>query len=547
MFTTIKSRLAVILALVVLSAWSLIPRTVTIRERGEDGRMRDVQVKRVPLKQGLDLRGGIHLALEIDESAGPSVNRADALERALTVIRSRVDEFGVAEPLIQKVGDERIVVELAGIQDPARAKQIVQRSAFLEFRITDMQNRFRDALPSVDGALARAGVRAGQSARGAGPTQLEQLLGGDTGAARDTIAGDTTLSPGQPGPLSSYLYNGTIPGEFLVPEEDYPRVDSLIHHPAVELAVPRGLELVWAMEPTSQGARSYRALYAVDRRAIITGEYLADARATIDQVNNQAIVQFELTRQGGRIFQRETGRHVNDYMAIMLDGRVHRQPPIIRSQIGRNGQIELGNASLQEAQDLALVLRAGALPAPIQIVEERTVGPSLGRDSIEQGRRAAVIASVAIVVLVIGYYRFSGLLAVVALVLYGLFTLGGLAMFGATLTLPGLAGFALSIGMAVDANVLIFERIREELAHGKTVRLAIDDGFKNAMSAIVDSNITTVLTALFLFQFGTGPVRGFAVTLIVGIFASFITAVFVTRTLFLLWLQTGPATKQLSI
>jgi preprotein translocase subunit SecD len=285
----------------------------------------------------------------------------------------------------------------------------------------------------------------------------------------------------------------------------------------------------------------------VERRPIITGEYLSDARATMDQVNNQAVVQFELTRAGGRVFRRETGRHVGDYMAIMLDGRVHRQPPVIRSQIYRSGQIELGSASLQEAQDLALVLRAGALPAPIQIVEERTVGPSLGRDSIAQGRLAAIVAAISVVVLMIGYYRMAGALAVLALGFYGLFTIGGLAMFGATITLPGLAGFALSIGMAVDANVLIFERIREELAGGKTVRLAVDAGFQNALSAIVDSNVTTVLTALFLFQFGTGPVRGFAITLIIGIIASFITAVFVTRTFFLIWLQFGRATKQLSI
>ncbi len=550
MLSTIKGRLAVIIGLVLLSAWSLIPRDVTIRERDADGRMRDVVIKRVPLKQGLDLRGGIHLALEIDESAGTAVDREDALDRALTVIRTRVDEFGVAEPLIQKVGQERIVVELAGVDDPARAKQIVQRSAFLEFRIVDMEQQFRDALPQIDRALVEAGVRDPVAGAGGPRTQLEELLGTDTAAAadQDSAAADTAaFTLDQPGPLSTNLFNGNMPGEFLVPEEDFPRVDSLLRLPVVQRLVPRGLELVWAMEPTSQGARSFRALYAVERRPIITGEYLSDARATLDQINNQAVVQFELTRGGGRIFQRETGRHVNDYMAIMLDGRVHRQPPVIRSQIGRRGQIELGSASLQEAQDLALVLRAGALPAPIQIVEERTVGPSLGRDSIAQGTEAAIIASIAVILLVVAYYRFSGLLAVVALMFYGLFTLGGLAMFGATLTLPGLAGFALSIGMAVDANVLIFERIREELQHGKSTRLSVDDGFKHAMRAIIDSNITTVLTALFLFQFGTGPVKGFAVTLIVGIFASFLSAVFVTRTLFLVWLHTGQATKELSI
>jgi preprotein translocase subunit SecD len=234
-------------------------------------------------------------------------------------------------------------------------------------------------------------------------------------------------------------------------------------------------------------------------------------------------------------------------MAIMLDGRVFRQPPIIRSEIGRSGQIELGNASLQEAQDLALVLRAGALPAPLVIVEERAVGPSLGRDSIRQGQRAVLMAAALIVLVMLAYYRAAGALAVTALVFYVVFTLGGLASMGATLTLPGLAGFILSLGMAVDANVLIFERIREELKLGKTPRVAVDQGFEHAMPAIIDANVTTVITAAFLFQFGTGPVRGFAVTLIVGIIASLITAVFVTKTLFLLRLLRREAQQELSI
>jgi preprotein translocase subunit SecD len=535
----------VILILVVGAVVSLIPRNVTIRERGPDGSMRDTTVKRVPIKRGLDLLGGIHLALEVDESGGPVADRAGALERALTVIRSRVDEFGVAEPLIQRVGDDRIIVELAGITEPGRAKQIVERSAFLEWRFTDMQNLFRDALPTIDAALVRAGVR---STGGAAPTTaLEQLLGADTAVAGgDTATADTTAGLDQPGPLSTLLYNGAIPGEFLVPEEDFLLVDSLIRLPEVERALPRGRELVWAAEPISQGARSYRPMYAVDRRSVLTGTELQDARATIDPTSNQAIVLFQLSRSGGRRFRQETRQHVGDFMAIMLDGRVFRQPPVIRSEIGRDGQIELGNASLQEAQDLALVLRAGALPAPLIIVEERTVGPSLGRDSIIQGQRAAIIAAVLVILVMLAYYRAAGALAVGALLFYVLFTLGGLASFGATLTLPGLAGFVLSLGMAVDANVLIFERTREELKLGKTARAAVDQGFEHAMPAIIDANVTTVITAAFLFQFGTGPVRGFAVTLIVGIIASLITAVFVTKTFFLIWLQMRSATKELA-
>jgi preprotein translocase subunit SecD len=544
MFSTIRNRLIVIAVLVGVSVFSLIPRQITIRERGPDGRMRDTTVRRVPLKRGLDLQGGIHLALELDQSRGSIANPGDALDRALTVVRSRIDEFGVEEPLIQKVGADRIVVELAGITDPARAKQIVQRSAFLEWRMVDMDNLFRDAIPAVDRALRAAGVTTGGAAPAAAPSALEELLGADTAA--DTAAADTTATD-QAGPLSSLLFGGAMEGEFLVPEEDYPRVDSLIHHSAAQRVLPRGIDLVWASEPVAQGARSYRPLYAVQRRAVVTGEQLQDARATIDQTTNQAIVTFELSRSGGRRFAQETRQHVGDYMAIMLDGRAFRRPPVIQSEIGRNGQIELGSASIQEAQDLALVLRAGALPAPLNIVEERTVGPSLGRDSIRQGQRAGIVAAVLVIGIMLAYYRFAGSLAVLGLLFYALFTLGGLASFGATLTLPGLAGFVLSLGMAVDANVLIFERIREELKVGKSTRLAVEEGFQHAMPAIIDSNVTTVISAAFLFQFGTGPVRGFAVTLVVGIIASMITAVFVTKTFFLFWLQRRAATQELSI
>jgi len=238
---------------------------------------------------------------------------------------------------------------------------------------------------------------------------------------------------------------------------------------------------------------------------------------------------------------------VGDFMAILLDDRVQGRPPVIQSRIDRRGQITLGNRSLQEAQDLALTLKAGALPVPLRIVEERQVGPSLGADAIQAGVIAAIVGTLFVILIMVGYYRLSGVLAVLALFLYMLFSLGGLAVFGATLTLPGLAGLVLSIGIAVDANVLIFERIREELALGKTIRLSVDEGFRNAMSAIVDSNVTTAITGLFLYQFGTGPVQGFAVTLILGIAASMITAIFVTRTFFLVWLERKPTMQTLSI
>lgn len=538
----IRNRLWIIAGLVVVSVVSLVPRNTKQRviDR-QSGHMKDTTVRRLPINLGLDLQGGIHLALEVDQSKGPVPDCADAIQRAEKVVRTRIDEFGTTEPVVQVQGRCRLIVELAGEKDPARAKGVIQRTAFLEFRITDMKGVFKDALPQVDVALRKAGVKATGAANA--PSAVAQLFGGDTAkAARDSAADANT-----PGVLSSLLFQGTLPGEYLVPEERWPLVDSLINRPDVTPLIPRGIELRWGAQSESRGARAYRALYAVDSRAIITGEELVKASATRDPVTNQSIVRFQLSHRGARKFSEETARHIGDFMAIILDGRVQGAPPVIRGQIGAQGQIELGNKPLQEASDLALVLRAGALPAPLTIVDERAISATLGADSIHAGVVAGVVGVVFVIVIMVGYYRMSGALAVAALTLYCLFTLAGLAMFGFTLTLPGLAGFVLSIGIAVDANVLIFERIREELVHGKSLRLAVDDGFLHAMNAIVDSNVSTILTALILYAVGTGPVQGFAITLIIGIVASMISAIFVVKTLFLMWLNRRPDMVTLSI
>jgi preprotein translocase subunit SecD len=553
---SIRTRLLLIAGLIALSVYFLVPREITVRERDQKtGVMKDHVENRVPLKLGLDLQGGMHLALELDQSKQVSADPKRDLDLALTVLRKRIDEFGVTEPLIQKVGDNRIVVELAGITDPARAKAIVQRSAFLEFRITDKTGALDKALPAMDRALRGLGIK-GDTGTGK-PSAVEQLLGGDTtkkagkAGKADSAARDTTTVIN--GVLSGLIQStggaagGGVPGEYQVPETAFPRVDSLLSIPQVARQLPRGVTLRWAAAPTSVGVQSVRMLYVLEDRPIITGSNLEDAAAQLDPLTNGPIVTFQLDRAGGRKFGDETGKHVGDYMAILLDGRVQGRPPVIQSRIGRNGQITLGNKSLQEAQDLALTLKAGALPIPLKIVEERQVGASLGSDSIHDGIKAGVVGTALVILIMLVFYRMSGALAVAALALYILFTLGGLSMVEATLTLPGLAGIVLSVGIAVDANVLIFERIREELIHGKTIRLAVDEGFKHAMNAIIDSNMSTVLTALFLFQFGTGPVKGFAVTLIMGIAASMITAVFVTRTFFLIWLDRRPAMSTLSI
>ncbi|MGE0556613.1 MAG: protein translocase subunit SecF, partial [Gemmatimonadales bacterium] len=320
-------------------------------------------------------------------------------------------------------------------------------------------------------------------------------------------------------------------------------VDSLLRLPEVRRYWPRGSDLRWSTATEGGSA----LLYALEGRPIITGTSLESARAQLDPLTGGAEVAFELDRAGGRRFGDVTGRHVGDYLAIMLDGRVQGRPPVIESRIDRHGRIQLGGRTLAEASDLALVLRAGALPTPLTVVEQYEIGPSLGEDSIRGGIQAGIAGSVAVVAIVVGYYGWSGVLAVLALAIYALLCLGAIALFGGALTLPGLAGFVLSVGMAVDANVLIFERIREERQRGTGLRAAIGDGFRHALPAIIDSNLTTLLTALFLFRFGTGPVQGFAVTLSVGIVASMFTAVFVTRTLYLLWLKRAGEGGRLSI
>ena len=541
MLSSLRGRLALILVIVAVSIWQLYSQG---------------------LKQGLDLQGGMHLVLEVDDPEGTLTSdaRADAIDRAERIIRTRVDELGVEEPLIQKVGRERLIVELAGISDQNRAKSILNQVAFLEFKLVLPTAEVESTLPRVDRALLAALTEEELSALGtldrAGPAQrtVEELLfsSGDTGrAAGDTAtaaaasSGDSTSVPGRR-LFTALLNQGDIEGTFLVTTEDVATVERFLAMPEVQRALPRNVSLHFESQPVGRGARTYRYLYVLERDAFMTGEALENAVAGRDTQFNQAQVQFELNRTGGRRFAQFTGQHVGDHLAILLDGQV-MSAPVIRDRIGARGQIDLGAAPIEEARDLALVLRAGALPVRLRVMEERTVGPSLGQDSIDQAEVAGIMGIVLVVLIMIVYYRMAGVLAIVALGVYSVLVMGGLAGLNATLTLPGIAGLILSVGMAVDANVLIFERIREELIAGRATRTAVDEGFAHALSAIVDSNITTLITALILFQFGTGPVRGFAVTLSIGIVASFFSALYVTRTLFLLYLGSKKASDPISI
>jgi len=551
MNSNIRNRLLIILVLVAASVWALWPRTITIRERNpKTGEFHDTTRTRVPLKRGLDLQGGMYLALEVDDSKQAVQDKGEAIDRALKVVRNRIDEFGVSEPVVQKVGNDRIVVELPGIDDRSRAEALVQSSAFLQFQIADKTQALDKALARLDGVVKQLGgttlaAASKDTAKGASPLNL--FSAADSGKAKnDSSKGDTNTVTATGGPFSRLIQSGQMPGEYLVAKNDVPTLQGYLDRKEVQAALPPGKALHWGSEDVSTGAASYTTLYLVDARPIITGEYLTDAKPGNDPTEGN-YVSFTLNNEGGRRFRTETGKHIGDYMAIVLDDRVMGRPPVIQSAIGTRGQITMRGSGLQKTQDLALVLRAGALPVPLKIVESRTIGSSLGADSIRDGMHAGIAGVALVVLIMLFYYRFSGMLAVSALVLYVLFTMALLAGLEATLTLPGLAGLVLSVGIAVDANVLIFERIREEMVHGKTMRAAIDEGFKHAMSAIIDSNVTTVLTALVLFEVGTGPVKGFAVTLMAGIAASMVSSIFVVRTFFLLWLNRTRGAQTLSI
>lgn len=555
----LKYRILLIVGLLAASIWALFPRTVVERVKRNGVFVYDT-VTRVPLKRGLDLQGGMSLALEIDESKQTVADKSEALDRAIKVVRQRIDEFGVAEPVVQKVGTDRIVVELPGIDDAERAQDVVQKSAFLEFQITDKTQALEKVLPRFDeiaranGLSIDAAAAAAVSGDSAKPTTVGSLLTQKSDSAADSskaVAGttdSTAAAPATPavgGLFSSNIQPGQIPGQYIVPERAYLAMSQALELPAMQAAMPPGKVMRWGVDSLATGTERFRTLYVLDSRPIITGEALTDARPSTDPVEGN-VVQFTLNNEGARRFKVETGKHVGDNMAIVLDQRVVTAPTL-QSAIGRNGQITLGGGTLQAAQDLALVLRAGALPVPLKVMETRQIGASLGADSINKGIVALGVAMGLVIVIMVGYYRFAGLLAVAGLTLYLVYTLATLAGFNAVLTLPGLAGFVLSIGIAVDANVLIFERIREELDHGKSVRLAIDEGFQHALSAIVDTSAATILSGMVLYQYGTGPVRGFAVTLIAGLVASLFTAIFVTKTFFLIWLNRSRGTQTLSI
>ena len=483
----------------------------------------------------------------------------DAINRVLEILQNRVDQFGVSEPTIQKQGNRRIIVELAGIQDSERARALLQSTAQLEFFMVKSPEVTNDILSQIDKvvrgdeeleALAAAvdgeqtQTEDGELAVSNDQTiSISELFGDDGLSSEDAGSGDTAVVVDQnifqERPFSSMLR--ALGNNIAVPEKNLYAIKKIINKPEVQdkLSLGNG-RFLFAPEAenytTNTGLEEpLVSMYYLEHDADLTGGVIEEANATIGgqgtSAVGQPIVLLDMNSDGARTWSRITGANIGRRIAIVLDKKVHMAPSI-RTKITDGGTLIEGFANMDEAKDIAIVLRAGALPAPVKIIEERIVGPSLGADSVKKGTYSVLLGLTLILVFIPFYYKLSGIIADFALIWNILLVLAVLASLGATLTLPGIAALILTVGMSVDANVIIFERIREESRKGKTPRTAIDSGYARALTTIIDANVTTLVAALVLYQFGTGPIRGFATVLFWGIIISMFTAIFVTRTIF---------------
>ncbi len=499
------------------------------------------------IRRGLDLQGGMYLVLEIEKGEMSDEQATDALGRVREIISNRVDQFGVSEPVIQTVGTTRIIVQLPGLQDPERAKDLIGRTARLEFRLVRTADDYQAAVQKLDEALRSSVSTPAATPAAPAPGDTTSDPYGNLPDPAQTAAADAA-EPGSQTPFSSRLTMIPDPQRNAVrlycAEEDVPAIEDMLA--SAQARALRGMEFQLGMDPVTlgDGARA-RELLLVNKDVALTGDHLTAARSTSDpQRAGNWQVSFSLDRSGDRLFSKVTGENVGRLLAISLDGRIKSSPEIIQKISGGQGVIT-GSFTNMEANDLALLLRAGALPTDVRIAEERTVGPSLGRDSIRQGVLAGMWGAILVMAFMVMYYRVTGIIVVVSLVTNVLIMLAVLAQFGLVLTLPGIAGIALTIGMSVDANVLINERIREELRKAKTVRAAVQSGYEIATRTIVDSNMTTLITGVVLLNFGTGPIKGFAVTLCIGILTSMFAALIISRVL--MDLYTRNKSNQLSI
>lgn len=520
----------------------------------------------------------------------------NAIDRAVEVVRNRIDQYGVAEPVIQKKGSSRLVVELPGISNVEDVRKLLQGTALLEFKLEiepaiavkvmkkidtylaggnlDSLNRAdslktltdlkkKDSLKvkpdtskitqkdttkknvtqkkeTTDKNITKKDVKKDTSKKNISSkdtSKKNNITSTDTGTATDTTAeneADTTnfklKHPWFYIVLTQQYQDGSV--GFYVRETDKPTVTRILERKEIQEIIPPDVSFNWGNRTVKDkdGGKIYQ-LHILKKEPELTGGVVVNARSNIDPTSNQPVVQMEMNSEGSADWARITGANINKKIAIVLDNVVYSDPSVRNKITGGNSEIT-GIGDVKEAKLLEIVLKAGALPAPLKIIEERTVGPSLGEDSINKGLYSSLIALLLVAGFMVLYYHFGGGVADLALLFNMLFVLGVMASFKATLTLPGLAGLILTIGMAVDSNVLIYERIREELSGGKPIKTAIEIGYKKAFSAILDSHVTSIITGVILYQFGSGPIQGFALTLIIGLIANLFTSIVITRIIF---------------
>jgi SecD/SecF fusion protein len=477
-----------------------------------------------------------------------------AVERALEIIRNRIDQYGVAEVSITRSGSRRIILELPGVSDEREVRSLIQETAQLEFKLLIDANVYYQVLENIDKVLLgksldTTDVDTSATVADAIEVEDQEAVNDSIAAAKqreDSIAAVTMTEEQQlkkfreEHPFMSLLIMTQF--GYFASEDQKNRITNILARPDVRKAIPDDVSFAWSAKPRvfDDGTRAFE-LYALKARPELTGEVITDARAQIDQggLGASSVVTMQMNAEGAREWSRITGANVDKQIAIVLDNSVFSAPVVRQKIIGGNSQID-GMESLEEARLLEIVLKAGALPAPVEIIEERTVGPSLGEDSIAKGINSFAIGLSLVLIFMLVYYQFGGVPANIAVVFNVVFILAVLAGFHGTLTLPGIAGILLTVGMAVDANVLINERIREEYGTGKTLRAAIEAGYARAFPAIIDASITTLITCLILYQFGSGPVQGFALTLMIGIVSSLFTAIIMTRVIFEVTLENAP-------
>ena len=490
------------------------------------------------LKLGLDLQGGSQILLNVDfsELKLSDKQKQDAVKTALEIIRNRIDQFGVSEPTIQKVGANRIIVQLPGLKDPTRAKELIGKTALLEFKIVQDNDKLKDVYTKLDAYLKENIDNY--------PTLKEDFSDIETSEdeVKDILATDSTKTENAEdesadlyGDVFSQITTSVDNMPYAVSNKYVAIVTNLLKNKDFIRNIPAGLQIALSKE-NKNDPNADRQIFILNSHAELTGKYLEKASVQINQGydpkrSGKAEISLKFDKKGAKIFEKVTAKNINKRLAIVLDGVVY-VAPVIQNKIPGGNAVINGSFPMEEAQDLAIVLNAGNLPAPIKIIEERTVGPTLGSDSIKAGVMAALIGMILVVLFMLVYYKGSGLLADIAVLVNIGFIIAVLTIFKATLTMPGIAGMILTIGMAVDANVIIFERIRENIAAGKTIRSAVDSGFDRAMVTIIDANITTLITAIVLYQFGTGPIKGFAVTLSIGIIGSLFASIVLVKAMF---------------